>query len=94
MLYTMVILFSIMNFTGLWLMKMDKQKAVKHQYRIKESTLWTVALLGGAIGSTLGMNLYRHKTKHFSFKYGFPLLSIIQAILYIILFYQTTNGSY
>jgi len=72
-----------MNTSGLLIMKEDKQRAIKHQYRIKEKTLWTVALFGGAIGSTIGMKLYRHKTKHLSFKLGLPFLAIIEAILYI-----------
>jgi uncharacterized membrane protein YsdA (DUF1294 family) len=40
-------------------------------------------LLGGAVGTTLGMQLFRHKTKHLSFKIGFPLLAVIELILFI-----------
>ena len=61
----------------------DKQRAKKHQFRIPEKTLWLVALFGGAVGTTLGMQMFRHKTKHFSFKIGFPLLAIIDIAVMI-----------
>ena len=66
-------------------MKVDKQRAIRHKYRISENTLWTVAIVGGAIGTTLGMRLFRHKTKHLTFKIGFPLLAILDIILYLYL---------
>ncbi|RDI44224.1 DUF1294 domain-containing protein [Falsibacillus pallidus] len=71
------------NLFGLIIMKVDKERAKKGKYRIKESSLWKAAFLGGAIGTTAGMNMFRHKTKHTQFKWGFPLLAIIEAALYI-----------
>ncbi|MEH7010594.1 DUF1294 domain-containing protein [Neobacillus niacini] len=71
----------IMNLIGLIVMKVDKDRAKKHQYRISEKTLWLIALFGGAVGTTLGMQLYRHKTKHLSFKFGFPILALAEIIL-------------
>ena len=82
-----LILFTVMNIAGFLIMKVDKNRAVKHQYRISERTLWLFAIFGGAIGCTLGMNTYRHKTKHRSFKVGFPLLAIIEGVLYIYFLY-------
>lgn len=73
----------ILNLIGLFLMGIDKKRAIKHQYRIRERTLWLVALVGGAVGTTIGMQLYRHKTKHLTFKIGFPLLAIIDVILLV-----------
>lgn len=73
----------LMNIIGIVIMGIDKKRAIKHEYRISENTLWLVAIFGGAIGTTAGMQLYRHKTKHLSFKIGFPLLSIIQIVLFI-----------
>ena len=61
----------------------DKKRAKRHQYRISERTLWLVAIFGGAIGTTAGMQVYRHKTKHTSFKFGFPILAIIEFIIFI-----------
>lgn len=81
-MYTIpMILIFIMNIVGFVMMKVDKNRAIKHQYRISEGTLWLVAILFGAIGMTLGMKVYRHKTKHFQFKVGLPLLSIIEIVL-------------
>lgn len=71
------------NLLGLWLMGSDKQKARRKQWRIREKTLWTIAAAGGAIGMTIGMFLFRHKTRHMTFLFGFPLL----ALLYIALIY-------
>lgn len=76
-------LYFIMNIIGLFIMGADKKRAQKHQYRISERTLWMVAILGGAVGTTAGMQLYRHKTKHTSFKIGFPFLAGIELILLI-----------
>ena len=74
-------IYIIMNIIGLFVMKVDKDRAIKHQYRISEKTLWLVALFGGAVGTTAGMQIFRHKTKHMSFKLGFPLLAVAEIIL-------------
>jgi uncharacterized membrane protein YsdA (DUF1294 family) len=71
----------VMNIIGLIVMKVDKSRAIKHQYRISENTLWLVAVFGGAVGTTAGMQMFRHKTKHTSFKIGFPLLAAVEVIL-------------
>jgi uncharacterized membrane protein YsdA (DUF1294 family) len=76
----------IMNATGFFIMGADKKRAKKNLYRISESTLWNVAFLGGAIGATAGMKHYRHKTKHAQFKYGLPLLAIIEAGIFVYIF--------
>jgi uncharacterized membrane protein YsdA (DUF1294 family) len=78
--------FLIMNIVGLLIMGVDKKRAIKHQYRISEKSLWLVALFGGALGATAGMRLYRHKTKHLSFKIGFPVLAAGEMILILMLF--------
>ena len=78
-----LIAFIIMNLAGLMIMGIDKRRAIKHEYRISEKTLWLVAVFGGAIGSTMGMQVYRHKTKHLQFKVGFPLLAVLEFILFI-----------
>ena len=75
--------FILINMIGLFVMRADKQRAIRHQFRISERTIWMIAIFGGAIGTTMGMNLYRHKTKHLSFKIGFPLLAVVDVLLYI-----------
>ena len=69
------------NLIGFALMGIDKYKAKKRAFRIPEATLFTVAVIGGSIGSILGMYAFRHKTRHRSFLYGMPLILIIQIIL-------------
>ena len=73
--------FIIMNLIGFALMGIDKYRAKKRSFRIPEATLFIVAIIGGSIGSILGMYAFRHKTRHRSFVYGMPLILIIQIIL-------------
>lgn len=73
----------IINLVGIFVMWSDKRKAKKGAWRIKERTLFLVALLGGALGTTLGMHWFRHKTQHWYFKYGFPLILIAEAALLV-----------
>ena len=75
--------FIILNLVGILLMYIDKEKAKKNKWRIKESTLILIAALGGSIGSYLGMKIYRHKTKHAKFKYGIPFIIFIQLSIFI-----------
>lgn len=70
---------AMMSMVLLVMMKADKERAKRNQYRISERTLWMMALLGGAIGGVLGMQLFRHKTQHLSFRFGFPLLALFDA---------------
>ena len=59
------------------LMGVDKWKAKRDAWRIPELTLWAFALLGGAPGGYLGMRCFRHKTRHWYFKFGFPVLAVL-----------------
>ncbi len=83
-MYKYIILYFVMiNIVGCVINIIDKRRAKKEQWRIKESTLWLIALLGGATGEYLTMKAIRHKTKHTSFMIGMPLLSLISfALLY------------
>ncbi|MGL6173383.1 MAG: DUF1294 domain-containing protein [Cellulosilyticaceae bacterium] len=71
----------LINLIGLYIMKCDKKRAVKKKYRIPEKRLFLVAILGGSLGTTIGMNKYRHKTKHWYFKWGMPIILILQVLL-------------
>ena len=64
-------------------MYIDKQRAIKQEWRIKENTLFVLAILGGAIGGVVGMYLFRHKTKHNSFAFGFPLIAAVHVYLIV-----------
>lgn len=68
----------LINATGFYMMWADKRKAKKNEFRIPEKTLFSVAIIGGSIGSIVGMQLFRHKTKHPSFTIGMPLILLIQ----------------
>ncbi len=56
----------------------DKRKAQKNAWRIKESTLLLLAAIGGSVGALLGMQVFRHKTKHLQFTVGVPLILLLQ----------------
>ncbi|MCX7950438.1 MAG: DUF1294 domain-containing protein [Clostridiales bacterium] len=71
----------MINLLGLILVLNDKQRAIKNKWRIKESTLLIVAILGGSIGVQFGMNFFHHKTRKFKFKYGVPLVIVLQLLL-------------
>ena len=58
-----------------------KLKAKQGCWRISEATLLILAVIGGSIGALLGMKVWHHKTKHKKFKYGLPLILIIQIII-------------
>lgn len=64
----------------------DKQKAIKHEWRIPEGSLMGFAALGGALGALLGMKFYRHKTKHAKFTVGVPLILVTHIFLLIMLY--------
>lgn len=66
------------NLAGLVSMGVDKKRAIRHQWRISETTLFLIALLGGSLGSIIGMQLFRHKTRHWYFVWGMPVIFFIE----------------
>jgi uncharacterized membrane protein YsdA (DUF1294 family) len=77
--------FIVMNLIGFALMGIDKSKAKKRAFRIPEATLFIVAIIGGSIGSIIGMYTFRHKTRHWYFVYGMPFILILQLVLFLVL---------
>ena len=71
----------IINAAGFLLMLVDKWKAKKNRWRIRESTLLIVAALGGSVGALLGMRVWHHKTLHKSFRFGIPAILALQIII-------------
>ncbi len=61
----------------------DKRKAIQGRYRIAEKTLLSVAILGGSVGAWIGMQVFRHKTKHLKFKIGVPVIFVIEIALVV-----------
>lgn len=78
---------AIMNIAGFCGMGIDKNRAKKRKWRIKERTLFTIAALGGSIGSIVGMYAFRHKTKHVSFVIGMPAILFGQLLIIVIITY-------
>ena len=78
----------ILNFLTMLVYGIDKFKAKKGKWRIPESTLLLLAVLGGSIGAWLGMRVWRHKTQHKKFKYGIPVIFILQVSLCFYLLYR------
>ena len=77
----------IVNIIAFSLMYIDKQRAKKQQWRIKEATLFLFAAIGGSIGANLGMQVFRHKTKHWYFVIGMPAILVLQIAAVVALLY-------
>ena len=73
------------NVLAFFLYGIDKWKAKRSKWRIPEITLLSIAVIGGSIGAWLGMKVWRHKTMHKKFKYGIPLILMIQIALVLLL---------
>lgn len=74
--------FIIINLVGIIIMGVDKNYARKHKWRIPERTLWKIAIIGGACGTTIGMKIFHHKTQDPNFKVGFPILALLDLVLF------------
>lgn len=74
-----------MSVISFFMMGSDKHKAKAHKRRTPEAQLFLFAFLGGAVGGTAGMFFFRHKTKHWYFRLGFPLIAAAQLVLVFIL---------
>lgn len=84
----LIIYLIIINAAAFIIFGIDKRRAVKNRWRIAESTLFLLALIGGSIGALAGMRVFHHKTKHFRFVLGIPLILILQiAAAFMILKY-------
>ena len=77
----LVIWLAVINLAAFCLYGIDKKRAKKGQWRISEKTLLLSAVFGGSIGAILGMHIFRHKTKHWYFRYGLPAILILQIAL-------------
>ena len=79
------IYWAVLNLAGFAMMGVDKKRAIRGAWRISEATLFLTAFLGGALGCTLGMRHFRHKTKHWYFKYGMPAIFVFELLIFLIL---------
>ncbi len=76
-----IIYLVMINTVAFMLMGFDKRRAKRNAWRIPEKTLFGSALLGGSIGAIVGMQVFRHKTRHLSFQIGMPAILILQIAL-------------
>ena len=83
--FVLIAYFVFMNIAGYASMGLDKVKAKRHAWRIPEATLFSIAILGGSVGSIFGMFHFRHKTKHWYFVIGLPIIFFIQLAIAIYL---------
>lgn len=74
------------NLTGFAIMGIDKWKAKKQAFRIPEATLFLIALIGGSIGSIIGMYTFRHKTIKLKFVIGMPVILVLQLLILLLLY--------
>ena len=70
----------------------DKFKAKKGKWRIPESTLLLLAIIGGSIGAWFGIKVWHHKTLHKKFKYGIPLIVIAQIAIVVYIFKENIQA--
>ena len=82
----LLIILVAVNLFAFVLYGIDKLKAKRGAWRIPEATLLLVAFLGGSLGAFLGMELFRHKTKHAKFKVLVPLFLVLHIALAVYMF--------
>ncbi len=77
----LIIYLIVANVVTFFVYGVDKWNAKRSKWRIREAALLLLAALGGSIGAWLGMKVWRHKTLHKKFKYGIPLIIILQVAI-------------
>jgi len=87
-LHIVAIYLAIINVATFFTYGLDKLKARKAMWRIRETSLLLLAVLGGSIGAWLGMKVWHHKTQHKKFKYGIPAIMVIQLALAVFFLYN------
>ncbi len=74
----------VMSVVAFFAMLVDKQKAIRGKWRIPEATLIGMAFLMGGIGEYIGMQVFRHKTKHIKFTLGVPVAIIFNLAVLVV----------
>lgn len=83
-LHITLIYLAVINVVTFFMYGIDKWKAKKSKWRIRETALLGLAVLGGSIGAWLGMKAWHHKTLHRKFRYGVPLILVVQITLFLL----------
>lgn len=79
---------ALMNLAAFAAMGVDKGRARRGRWRVSEKALFLPALLGGALGGVLGMRAFRHKTRRWYFRFGFPALLVLQLAGFCLLLWK------
>ena len=74
---------NLLGFLSMW---RDKRSAMRGTWRTPEAILFLIAFLGGSVGSYLGMQVFRHKTRHAAFRFGIPLIFFLQIAAFTAVF--------
>ena len=82
----LIIYLVAINLIAFLAMLIDKKKAENGKWRIQEKTIFIVTILGGGIGTILGMYIFRHKTKKLQFTIGLPVITILEIIGFVYYF--------
>ena len=82
-----IIYLIVINILGFLVMGLDKHKAKMAERRIPENTLFMFTILGGGVGTIVGMYVFHHKTKKMKFKVGMPLILILEILIFVYLKY-------
>ena len=70
----------IVNVIAIAVYGWDKLCAIQHRWRVPEKTLLAIAIIGGSLGALFAMSLFHHKTLHLKFKYGVPVIMLLQVV--------------
>ena len=79
--YLLFLYLAVINLTLFCVMGADKRRARRHRWRVRESTLFALCLLGGSLGGVLGMLVVRHKTRPWRVVLGFPAILLLHRAL-------------
>ena len=79
--YLLYLYLAAINLALFCVMGADKRRARRHRWRVRESTLFALCLLGGSPGGVLGMLAFRHKTRRWRFVLGFPAILLLHLAL-------------
>lgn len=71
----------VINIVTFCLMFLDKRRAIRHEWRVPEKTFFLLSFLGGAAGALTGMFMFRHKTRHLSFRIILPVCLIVNIMV-------------
>ena len=90
--HIVLIYLAVINVVTFFMYGIDKWKAKRTKWRIRETSLLGLAVLGGSVGAWLGMKVWHHKTLHKKFKYGVPLILIAQIALFLFHYQQALQA--